>query len=362
MRPMTRVVSGFVLVVALIGGLATVAAPAGAAGLGLTATSATTGLQPGSVVSARITGAAPRQVVRYGVCATGVPCTLSDVVRTDVNGAAPIAVRLSGTATYVEGGRTGVKACRPDRCQVAIHPEGQPSAVVRMPVRFLGEKVTATFTPTTGLVDGRLVTVSGRVRGAEGRSVRVRQQGYDLLDATVAADGTFRTQVRVWRRPTPTVGCSPTAANATPCVLEVSVVGDPSFGIASTSLRFLAAGVAATVTPARGLADGQVVQVRSTGDAGLKGRRARVRQLACVGDGPAAPTCTAGAAVTATLDASGRLTTSLPVRRVVGGTDCGRTRYPVADCSVEVTVLTASGAVDPTVEATRALVLVAPRA
>lgn len=368
-----RVVTvAMVAALSLLGGVAVgPAGPAGAAGLTVTATTPTTGLRPGSTVTIRIRGAAARQVVRYGVCAASVPCAPGSSVRTDTTGGATVSLKPTGTATYRDGTTTGVKACRPDRCHIAVHPQGQSSALTKVPLRFVGERVTATFTPTVGLVDGQSVVVTGRVRGAEGRTVRAIQSNpacgttcvATVGQGTVASDGTFALRDPVRRSVgSGTAGsCLPRAGSTAlgPCQVEVSVVGDPSHGIASARTRFLAPGLTAAVSPRSDLVDRAVVRVTGS-QAGLAGRTVRVRQVACDTTDPFAPICTSGPSVSVRLDAQGRLATTFAVRRFVGAEDCAADRYPVPDCSLEVTALTTRGAPDPLVEATRTLVFLRP--
>lgn len=355
-----------IAMVALLGGLA--ATPAGAAGLALTPTTPTTGLTPGVTVTVRISGATARQVVRYGVCADSVPCAPGTSVTTNASGVATVSIRVTGTATYASGGKTGVKACRPDRCFVAVHPQGQPTAPATLRLLFSGERVTASFAPTVDLADGQTVFVTGRVRGAERRAVRAVQIApacgaactTTLGDGVVKADGTFSLAGPVHR----TVGsasCTAPAGSTAPgpCLIEVSVVGDPSHGIASTPIRFLVPGLTATVTPRSDLVDRQSVRVTGR-QPGLAGRLVRIRQLACDTTDPFHPICSAGAVLAARLDSQGRLATSVPVRRFVGTEDCARNRYPVPDCSIEITAITEAGAVDRRFEATRTIVFFRP--
>ena len=120
-------------------------------------------------------------------------------VRTNASGVATVSITLTGTATYVSGGKTGVKACRPDRCFVAVHPRASRAASRQLPLRFVGERVTASISGANNLVDGQGVFVTGRVRGAEGRTVRAVQTkpscGTTCVatvgQGTVASDGTF---------------------------------------------------------------------------------------------------------------------------------------------------------------------------
>jgi hypothetical protein len=359
------------VLVALAAGLAGGGTPAGAAGLTLTATTATTGLTPGATVTVRISGAAARQVVRYGVCAASVPCAPTGSVTTSASGVATVSLKVTGTATYVRGGTTGVKACRPDRCHVAAHPQGQPGGLRTLPLRFVGERVTASIAPTADLVDGQSVYVTGRVRGAEGRTVRAVQSHpacgptcvATIGQAKVARTGTFAFWAPV-RRTLPGGGsCSPKAGSTAlgPCQVEVSVAGDPSHGIASALVRFVTPGVTASVTPRSDLVDRQVVQVRGTQPA-LAGRLVRLRQLACDTTDPFDPICSVGPSVAVRLDAQGRLSTSFTVRRLIGTEDCARSRYPVPDCSIEVAVLNARENPDTQVEVTRTLVFLRPLA
>ncbi len=358
---------GVLVALATIVGAEPAAASAGTAGLALAPLTATTGLTPGATVKVRISGAAARQVVRYGVCADPVRCAPSASVWTDATGTATVTVTATGMATLLDGGRPVEKACRPDRCHVVAHPDGKPGAIVSRPLRFVGERVTPAFAPTSGLSDGQLVRATGRVRGAEGRIVRFVQAlgtppnttaSATLAEARVAADGTFALEGRV-RRLLAGADCSPRGTAAGPCHLAVSVVGDPSFGIASAYARLLAPGPTAAVTPRTDLVDRAVVRVTGT-RAALAGRTVRLRQLACDVVDPADPICSAGPSVAVRLDAQGRLATSFTVRRTIGTQDCARSRYPVPDCSIEVTVLNAREAPDTQVEVTRATVFFRP--
>lgn len=358
---MKRAVAGLVVLFGLVAGLI---APAQAATtLTITATSATTNLTPGRTVTARVAGAGKQQVLRYGVCATGSPCAPTAAIRTGSTGAAAISVRVDGTATHVQGGTTHVKACRPDRCQVVVHPDGKPAAIVRLPIRFVGERVSATVSPGIDLVDGRVVTVAGRVKGAEGRTVRAIQTDGRCVtgsctatvgQGTVRADGTFSFAgpVRL-TLPATGGGCAPAPGSSAlgPCQVAVSVVGDPSFGIAAQAVRFLATGLEVTATPQFDLVDRQAVGLTGA-DAGLAGRQVRIRQLACDVVDPSNPICSAGPSVVATLDARGRLNATLAVRRFVGPEDCARNRYPSPECRLEVVVLNSRQAPDTLVAAT----------
>ncbi|HEV7723348.1 MAG TPA: neocarzinostatin apoprotein domain-containing protein [Iamia sp.] len=367
-----RIVAVTALLLGLVGGVAGLnAAPAGATGLVLKATTPTTNLQPGAKVTVKITGAGARQVVRYGVCADTVPCAPAGSVTANASGVATVSLTLTGTATYVSGGKTGVKACRPDRCFVAAHPQGQVSALKRLPLGFLGERVTASISGTNNLVDGQTVFVTGRVRGAEGRTVRAIQTKpacgptcvVTVGQGTVASNGTFSFTGQVRRTlAAGTAGsCSP-AANPDvlgPCQIEVSVVGDPSHGIASTLIRFVAPGVTATVTPRSDLVDRQVVRVTGSQPA-LAGRMVRLRQWACDVTDPFNPVCSFGPTMATTLDAQGRLNATLAVRRMIGAEDCARNRYPSPDCYIEVMVLNNLQNPDTRYEVTKTLIFFRP--
>ena len=364
-RIMTAMAAAVAMVV-FFGGLT--AAPAGAAGLTLTPTTPTSGLTPGATVTVKIGGAGARQVVRYGVCADSVPCAPGTSVTTNASGVATVSITVTGTATYVSGGRAGVKACRPDRCFVAVHPQGRPTALVTRRLLFSGERVTASFAPTVDLADGRTVVVAGRVKGAERRAVRAVQIDpacgptctATLGDGVVRADGTFSLAGPVHRTVGSASCTSPAGSTAPgPCLIEVSVVGDPSHGIASAPIRFLAPGLTATVSPRSDLVDRQSVRVTGR-QPSLAGRLVRIRQLACDTTDPFHPICSAGAVLAARLDAQGRLAASFPVRRLVGTEDCARNRYPVPDCSIEITAIAEAGAVDRRFEATRTIVFLRP--
>lgn len=243
-------------------GLAACDPPAGS-GLKVTAQSATTGLQPGSVVQLRVAGVKPRATVTVQQCGTIAPC-LGEGNRTvtaDANGVATVKWTVLATgddrpSDWIWAGRR-TQGCRPPvTCQITVFSErtvdGYPADAQVVPISMTGRQVQFTATPTTGLRQGSKVTVRGTVGGAGGRQVRIARavrvnprneasitKVGSSVYVTVKADGTFSGTYTM--PPDPNCG---SGTEFSDCVLTAWVVKadgsamDHSFGMPVVDLAF----------------------------------------------------------------------------------------------------------------------------
>lgn len=328
--------------------------PPASSGLAIRALSPASGLQPGDRVSVRLAGAQPDQVLRYAQCASSAACSPTGSARAGADGAVTVDLTVGGTAPLGVGASAEERACRPDRCHIVAHPAGAPGAAVSLPLALTGEKITADFGPTDALADGGVVAVSGRVRGAEGATVRLVQEcagagcggRTTLADAPVGSDGSFSLSGTV--RLSLAGGSGSCAGASQPCRLAVRVLRTPSafdtsFGTASSRLRFVEPGPTFTVDR---MVEGATAHVVGTVP-GLAAGRVRVRQAAC--DDPFAggdQDCAVTSGVVVDI-VGGRFEASFTAQRQIGDLDCSRGRFPVPECTVEALVVDVAGAPDP---------------
>ncbi len=260
------------LVVAMTAGLVACDPPAGS-GLTITATSRTTGLEPGDPITIRITGAESGQAVELFACAREDCLPLpGQTVTTDRNGTATVRWRAAGTAGsehYASGWEhPRPVACRaPDACRlyaaVGREPIGSenPNGPIGLSPTSVGytlkgRQVQFTATPTQDFVGGDRITVRGSVKGATGRKVRIArvfqfEQRNDWwtekvgasVYVTVKADGTFSGTYTL----PPTIeeaDCAPGPDGPGACYLSAWIVKadgsaiDPSFGKPLAYLHF----------------------------------------------------------------------------------------------------------------------------
>jgi Neocarzinostatin family len=77
--------------------------------------------------------------------------------------------------------------CRADNCRIWVvwtDAAGTVNAVPSAPLEFRGSPATITATPTSGLLDGQRVTVSGTAVGGAGRRVVVAEEAcFDIVQA-----------------------------------------------------------------------------------------------------------------------------------------------------------------------------------
>lgn len=136
--------------------------------------------------------------------------------------------------------------CRADQCRMWVTgPDGTNYSSV--PLRFRGSPATITGTPSTGLVDGQRIRVTGTAAGSAGKYVRLTQQscvhiiqgwgcdgGYDLGLVRLTGPDTFAKTVAVHRFEPSGEDCA--APWADPCGITVTVLDaygqpDDSFGV-----------------------------------------------------------------------------------------------------------------------------------
>lgn len=196
--------------------------------------------------------------------------------------------------------------------------------------------LTFSATPTTDLVTGQTVSVSGRTTGAVGRTVRIAQMAYNgaysswvgpAATATVRADGTFSGSIEVTDRAVNgTADC--TRPNVYDCRVTAWVMSgsspDATFSRPGLTLDFRAkpgSGLRlAATSPAVALVDGNAVTVRVTG--------ARPGQTIALAQCMTPSPCYAPNATTAVANAQGVATGRVTVRKVAYGTKRTATATP----------------------------------
>jgi hypothetical protein len=289
-----------VAVLLVLVGLVVVAPPATAAPDPSVSVSRTTGLVDGSEVDVTGSGLTPGATVQVIQCDEDIspndyyreacPALKKDVVVTS-GGTLSVRVKLVDlTYTRVYGADDPVY-CRDDGCRLILawsvgddpEAEGAYHSVVSEPLEFTGSTATITVSPSRNLSAKKTVRVTGTAYGAEGRTIKVLQQGcYDLVQGNgcygqlpvrwgkVKADGTYAVDYPAQRRLGGGEDClDPEILGAcliTTVVLDAQGRRDDSFGVSrlgEPSAPVTFRGVA--VSPSTDLSADQIVTVTANG-------------------------------------------------------------------------------------------------
>jgi hypothetical protein len=232
------------------------------------AVSPSSGLVRGSLVTIKASGVSPSTLVRVVECDR-----YNDDPETDCpGGRAPSTSPGSWSTTSSPAGRVSLKVkladpvfrarefgdaapvyCRADLCRLFLvweDPAGARQVLGSDPLTFVGSPATVHMNPSSNLAALKWVAVTGTARGAEGRTIKVLEQGcFDMIQGRgcygqlpvkwgkVRTDGSFKVKYPAQRH----LGDDPATDCADPgmlgqCVLSVIVLDtlgrhDDSFGV-----------------------------------------------------------------------------------------------------------------------------------
>lgn len=268
MTARTRAALTLVAVVTAVAGMATGGQARATPAPASVSVSPSSGLARGSLVTVKARGLTPSTPVRVVECDRH-----NDDPETDCpGGRAPTTSTSSWTTTSSRTGRVSLKVkladpvfraqefgdaapvyCRADLCRLFLIWEdgaGARQVLGSDPLTFVGSPATVRVNPSVNLPALKWVAVTGTARGAEGRTIKVLEQGcFDIVQARgcygqlpvkwgkVKPDGTFRVKYPAQRH----LGDEAATDCADPdmlgqCVLSVIVLDtlgrhDDSFGV-----------------------------------------------------------------------------------------------------------------------------------